>query len=152
MPGFGQGPPGARDARGGRAGGYGGSAGASVAAYLMLFLLGIAEGVVGSFQYSRMAGAVPVAALIFCALILVTCVLGSWGMLSPGGGLMPAAGWFIAAYVLAMGTPSGSVVITNSSAGAWFLFGGAVSAAVGVVVGFVRWPARRLRRYRDPGR
>jgi hypothetical protein len=152
MPGFGQGPQGPPDSRGGHPGGYGRSTGVSVAAYLMLFLLGIAEGVVGSFQYSHMAGAVPLAALIFCAVILLTCVLGGWGMLTPGGALMPAAGWFVAAFVLAMGTPSGSVVITNSSAGAWFLFGGAICAAAGVVVGFVRWPARRVRRYRDPVR
>jgi len=52
-------------------------------------------------------------------------------------------GWFITSFVLAMGTPGGSVVITNTTAGKWYLFGGSACAAAGVVFGFVRWsPAR----------
>jgi hypothetical protein len=35
------------------------------------------------------------------------------------------------------------VVITNTAAGKWYLFGGSACAAAGVVIGFVRWsPAR----------
>ena len=51
---------------------------------------------------------------------------------------MPAVGWFIASFVMAMGTPGGSIVITNSGPGKWYLFGGAV----------VR-PGRGDRRVRD---
>ena len=109
----------------------------------MLLLLGALEGLIGCFQYGRALGFFPVGAVAFAVAIGVTCVLGAWGMRRPLGGLMPAVGWFITSFVLAMGTPGGSVVITNTTAGKWYLFGGAACAAAGVVFGFVRWsPAR----------
>jgi hypothetical protein len=114
--------------------------------YAVLFLLGIGEGVVGAFQYSRGIGQFPAAALGFDVLILATCVLAAWGMRAPSAGLMPAAGWFAASFVLAMSTPGGSIVITNTTAGKWFLFGGAACAAAGVVAGFVTWSAPRAPR------
>jgi hypothetical protein len=110
-----------------------------VGGYVMLLLLGVAQGLVGSFQYSRALGSFPAAALAFDVLILVTCVLGARGMRSPLGGLMPAVGWFVTTYVLAMSTSGGSVVITNT-AGEWFLFGGSACAGVGVLVAFA-WPS-----------
>ena len=113
------------------------------ACYAMLLLLGIAEGVVGSFHYSGGLGPVPGAALGFDVLILVTCLLAAWGMYRPVAGLMPAVGWFAAAFVLAMRTPGGSIVITNTAAGKWFLFGGAACAAAGVVASFTIWSAGR---------
>jgi hypothetical protein len=114
-----------------------------VGGYIMLFLFGVGQSLVGCFQYSRALGSVPVAALAFDALILVTCVLGAWGMRSPLGGLVPAVGWFVTAYVLAMGTSGGSVVITSTGAGGkWFLFGGSVCAGAGVLIAFA-WSAAR---------
>jgi hypothetical protein len=110
-----------------------------VGGYAMLFLLGVAQSLIGCFQYSRALGSVPVAALAFALAIGVTCVLGAWGMRSPLGGLMPAVGWFVSSYVLAMGTSGGSVVISGTgSAGKWFLFGGSACAAAGVLVAFAR--------------
>ena len=114
--------------------------------YAMLFLLGIAEGVVGAFHYSGRIGPVPGAALGFAVLILVTCLLAGWGMYRPVAGLMPAVGWFAASFVLAMPTPGGSIVITNTTAGKWFLFGGAACAAAGVVASFTIWSAGHSRR------
>jgi hypothetical protein len=111
--------------------------------YVVLLALGVMEGLVGSFQYSRALGSAPVAAIAFALLIGVTCVLGAWGMHRPMGGLLPAAGWIVASFVLAMGTKSGSVVITNSGAGQWFLYGGSACAVVGALVGFVCWSPRR---------
>jgi hypothetical protein len=114
-----------------------------VGAYCMLLLVGALQGLIGCFQYGRALGSFPVGAVAFAVAIGVTCVLGAWGMRRPLGGLMPAVGWFITSFVLAMGTPGGSVVITNTTAGKWYLFGGAACAAAGVVFGFVRWsPAR----------
>jgi len=112
-------------------------------AYCMLLLLGVLEGLIGCFQYSRALGPVPAAALAFAAAIGVTCVLGAWGMRRPLGGLMPAVGWFIASFVLAMSTPGGSVVITNTGAGKWFLFGGVACAISGVLIAFLRWSPSR---------
>ena len=105
-------------------------------AFALLFVFGALEGLIGCFQYSRMLGSVPALALAFAAGIFVTCVLAAWGTRAPAGGLMPAAGWFITSFVLAMATPGGSVVITNTAAGKWFLYGGAACAAGGVVVAF----------------
>jgi Family of unknown function (DUF6113) len=115
------------------------------AAYAALFLLGAAEALVGCFQYSRSAGTVPVAALVFCALIFLTCVLGGQGMGSVIGGVVPALGWFLASLVLTMPTAGGSVIVTNSSAGKWYLYGGAVSAALGVILSFRIRPRRAAR-------
>jgi hypothetical protein len=114
--------------------------------YVVLLALGVLEGLIGSFQYSRAAGPVPVAAVAFALLIGVTIVLGAWGMHRPMGGLLPAVGWFVASFVLAMGTSGGSVLITNTSAGQWFLYGGAVCALAGVIAGFLLWSPRRLPR------
>jgi hypothetical protein len=118
-----------------------------VGGYVMLLLLGVGQGLIGCFQYSRALGTVPAGALAFDALILVTCVLGAWGMRSPLGGLMPAVGWFVTSYVLAMGTSGGSVVITNTGAGKWYLYGGSVCAGAGVLIAFA-WSSAA----RKPGR
>lgn len=105
-------------------------------AYAALFLLGVVEGVIGCFQYSRSVGPVPVAALAFCIAIFLTCLLAAWGMGSPLGGLVPALGWFVASLVLSLPTAAGSVIITSTAAGKWYLYGGAVSAGLGMVLSF----------------
>jgi hypothetical protein len=110
-----------------------------VGGYVMLLLFGVLQGLVGCFQFSRSLGTFPVAALAFPAGIGVTCVLSAWGMRRPLGGLMPGVGWFITSFVLAMGTPGGSIVITNTTAGKWFLFGGSICVAAGVVIAFALW-------------
>ena len=109
--------------------------------YLALFAFGIAQGLVGSFYYG--AGPAPLAAVGFDAAILATCLLGAWGTQHSLGGFTPAVGWFIATFVLASGTSGGSVIITASSAGEVFLFGGAVGAMIGVVAGYTLWARRR---------
>lgn len=105
--------------------------------YPALFLFGLAQGVIGAFYYG--VGPAPLVALGFDVCILGTCLLGAWATQSAFGGFAPAAGWFIATFVLASGTSAGSVIVTASSAGEWFLFGGAVAAMIGVVGGFTLW-------------
>jgi Family of unknown function (DUF6113) len=109
------------------------------AVYGVLFLLGAFEGLIGSFQYSRTAGSVPVAAIVSCAVILATCLLGAWATRSVSGALAPAAGWIIASFVLSMPVSNGSVIITDSTAGQWYLYGGTLSAAGGVALSFGGW-------------
>jgi hypothetical protein len=120
-------------------------------AYAALFVLGAAEGLLGCFQYSHTVGSVPAAALVFCVLIFLTCLLGGRGMSSPLGAIVPALGWFLASLVLTMPTASGSVIVANTSAGKWYLYGGAVSAALAVVLTFLGRPGR-TRRTRWAGR
>jgi uncharacterized protein DUF6113 len=102
------------------------------AGYLLLFLLGALQGLIGSFQFPHSVGSVPVAALAFCLLILLTCLLAGRGMGSALGALAPAVGWLVASLVLSLPTPGGSVVVTNSAAGKWYLYGGTVCASLGV--------------------
>jgi hypothetical protein len=115
----------------------------AVGGYVMLLLLGALEGLIGSFQYSRALGSAPAAAVAFAVLIGVTCVLGAWGTHRPLGGFMPAVGWLLTSFLLSSSTSGGSVLITNTAAGKWFLFGGTICAAAGVVTGFVRWSPKR---------
>ena len=105
----------------------------TAAAYTALFLAGVVEGLIGSFQYSRLA---PVAAIGFCVLLLATCLLGAWAMRTISGALFPAVGWLVASFVLSMPVSGGSVIITNSTAGKWYLYGGTVSALSGIALAF----------------
>ena len=107
--------------------------------YGILLLLGAAEAMIGSFEYSWMAGPVPAAALGCCAAILLTCLLAGWAMRSLAGAMVPALAWIIVSFVLAMPDAPGSVIITNTPAGMWYLYGGAVSAAIGIAAAFAIW-------------
>jgi hypothetical protein len=111
----------------------------TAAAYTALFLAGVVEGLIGSFQYSRL---VPVAAIGFCVLLLATCLLGAWAMRTISGALWPAVGWIVASFVLSMPVSGGSVIITNSAAGKWYLWGGTVCAVSGVALSFGLWARR----------
>ena len=57
------------------------------AAYTALFLAGVVQGLIGSFQYSRNA---PFGAIVFSVVLLATCLLGAWAMRSVSGALCPA--------------------------------------------------------------
>jgi hypothetical protein len=128
-----------------REAGDGGAPAVTAGAYLALFLLGLVLGLIGTFQYSR--GPAPLLSVLFDLAILATCVLGSRGMRSAAGGVLPAAGWFVVTLVLSSGSGGGSILITDSTAGKWFLFGGALTAAAGAVYAFARWSrSSRLRR------
>jgi hypothetical protein len=108
----------------------------TVAANTALFLVGAVEGLIGSFQYSRSA---PAGAIGFCLLLLATCLLGAWAMRSVSGALWPAVGWIIASYVLSMPVSGGSVIIANTTAGKWYLYGGAVSSLAGIALSLGGW-------------
>jgi hypothetical protein len=49
---------------------------------------------------------------------------------------MPAFGWILASFVMSLPASNGSVIITNTAAGKWFLYGGALSTVVGVALSF----------------
>ena len=111
----------------------------TVAVYVVLFVLGAVEGLIGSFQYSAVAGSVPVAALVCCVVLLATCLLAAWAMRSVSGAFAPAAGWLVASFLLSLPVSSGSVIITNTTAGQWYLYGGTLCAAIGVAASFGPW-------------
>jgi hypothetical protein len=109
---------------------------ATGAVYGALVLLGAVEGLIGSFQYGHTAGPVPLAAIVSCLVILATCLLASWAVRSVTGALMPAFGWILASFVMSLPASNGSVIITNSAAGKWYLYGGTLSTVVGVALSF----------------
>lgn len=109
----------------------------TVGAYIALLLLGAVEALIGVFQYSR--GAAGLVAIGFALAIGLTCILGGWGMRTAAGGVLPAVGWFVVALILGASGAGGSVLVTDTAAGKWFLFGGAVCAAAGAIVAFAKW-------------
>jgi hypothetical protein len=112
----------------------------TVATYAALFLAGAVEGLIGSFQYSRAA---PEGAIGFALLLLATGLVAAWAMRSISGALAVAAGWLLASFVLSMPVSGGSVIIANTAAGKWYLYGGTV-AAIGAVLGPFVVSMRRL--------
>ncbi len=121
----------------------------NAAVYLVLFVLGAIQGVIGSFQYSQ--SPVPLVAIVFDVAIFATCVLAGWGLRSLAGGLLPAIGWIIASFVLSMPSSNGSVIIANTTAGKWYLYGGAVATLAGATITFVLWARRQPRQPRPRG-
>ena len=72
-------------------------------------------------------------------------MLASWGMRTYAAGILPALGWIITSFILAMPRPNGSVIISATSAGEWYLYGGALAAAVGAATSFFIWTRSRSR-------
>jgi Family of unknown function (DUF6113) len=115
----------------------------TVVGYVLLFVLGALQGMIGSFNYGR--SPVPLVAIILAVVIFATCVLAGWGMGTFGGGLAPALGWIIASFVLSMGRPNGSIIITGTSAGEWYLYGGSLAAVTGAAAAYILWARARPR-------
>jgi Family of unknown function (DUF6113) len=105
--------------------------------YVVIFVFGGVQGVVGSFQYSQPP--VPVIAILLAVTIFATCVLCGWGTMTFSGALAPAAGWLLASFYLSMGTHQGSVIITNTTAGKWYLYGGALAVVASLLANFALW-------------
>jgi hypothetical protein len=122
----------------------------TVGGYIALLLVGVVQGLIGTFWYSQGPGVLlPV---LFDAVILATCVLGAWGMRTALGGMLPAVGWFVMTLVLSGNSAGGTVIVADTAAGKWFLYGGSLCAAAGAVYGFARWSrASREHRARSRG-
>src|SRR5579859_995270 len=108
----------------------------AVGAYGVLFVAGAVEGMIGSFQYGRVPKPVPAVALACCAAILLTCLLAAWAMRSVSGALLPGMGWIVASFVLSMPVANGTVIITATTPGKWFLYGGTLSVVAAVIASF----------------
>ena len=116
----------------------------TAAGYLVLFVLGAFQGLIGCFQYSRAPA--PLIAIVLVVIIFGTCVACGWGVGTFAAGLLPAVGWILASFILAMGRPNGSVIITATAAGEWYLYGGALGCVLGSVAAYFT----RLRRSLPP--
>lgn len=112
--------------------------------YLLLFVLGALQGLIGSFQFSQSPA--PLIAILLVVIVLATCVGGGWGMGTFAGALAPAVGWILASFIMAMGRQNGSVVITATAAGEWYLYGGALACLIGCLSAIFH----RIRRQAPP--
>ena len=106
----------------------------TVAGYVMLFVLGALQGMIGSFHYSQ--SPTPLIAILLVVIIFLTCAGAGWGVGTFGAGLLPGVGWILASFIISMPRPNGSVVITASAAGEWYLYGGAIACVAGCLATF----------------
>jgi hypothetical protein len=102
-------------------------------AYGVLAVLGVLLGVIGSFEFSWQAGSVPVAAIVLSVVNLAAFRAAGWAMESRLGAAVPAILWMIVLLVLASRRPEGDLVVTGTTAGYVYMFGGAVAALVAIV-------------------
>jgi hypothetical protein len=116
-------------------------------AYALLLVLGLVEGLIGSFTYSAWTlGSFPAAALLLCVILLATCVFGTWGMTSVGGAIVPALGWIVASFALDSPSRQGSVVVAAVPSGELYLYGGSVAALLAIAAAFALWIRRAGRK------
>jgi hypothetical protein len=106
----------------------------TAAGYVMLFVLGALQGMIGSFHYSQ--SPTPLIAILLVVIIFLTCAGAGWGVGTFGAGLLPGVGWILASFIISMPRPNGSVVITASAAGEWYLYGGAIACVAGCLATF----------------
>jgi hypothetical protein len=111
-------------------------------AYLLLFVFGLLQGMIGSFHYSQSPA--PLLAILLAVIIGATCLACGWGLGTFSGGVVPALGWLAASFILASPRPNGSVLITATAAGMWYLYGGALACLIGSV-GSITFRATRPR-------
>jgi hypothetical protein len=111
--------------------------------YLLLLVLGALQGFIGSFQYGQSPA--PLVAIVLAVIIFVTCAGCGWGIGTFAAGLLPAVGWIIVSFLLAMPKSNGSVIITATAPGEWYLYGGALGCAAGALTTFVTRTRRSLR-------
>jgi Family of unknown function (DUF6113) len=106
-------------------------------AYALLLVFGVVQGLIGSFEYSAWTiGSFPAAAILFCLILLASCVFGSWGMSSVAGAILPALGWIVASFVLDSPSRQGSVIVAAVPSGEWYLYGGAIACVAGCLATF----------------
>lgn len=104
------------------------------AAYGVLVVLGLFLGVVTSFQFSWTAGSVPVAAVLLTLVEFAAFRLAGWAMESKLGVAALAVPWLIVVVLLSTRRPEGDLVVTGTTAGYVFIFGGSIAAVVAVAV------------------
>jgi hypothetical protein len=101
--------------------------------YGVLAVLGVLLGVIGSFEFSWQLAGVPVAAIFLSLVNLAAFRAAGWAMESKLGAVIPAALWMIILVVLSSRRPEGDLVVTGTTPGYVYMFGGAVAALAAIV-------------------
>jgi hypothetical protein len=102
------------------------------ALYGVLAVLGLLLGVIGSFEFGWSAGGFPVAALVWSLVNLAVFRAAGWALNGKLGATVPAVFWLIAVLVLSSRRPEGDLVVTGTTPGYVFIFGGAIAAVIAV--------------------
>lgn len=104
------------------------------AVYGVLFVLGIFLGIYGAFFFSVSLWVLPAGAIAGIVVNFVACRVAGLVMRTRMGAALPAAGWLLAVVVLAAKRSEGSLIITGTTAGYVFLFGGTAAAVAAVMM------------------
>ncbi|GAA4631402.1 hypothetical protein GCM10023196_060710 [Actinoallomurus vinaceus] len=102
-------------------------------AYGVLAVLGLLLGLVGSFEFSWTAGSVPVAAILLSLIEFGAFRLAGWGMEGRLGVAAMAVPWLIVVVMLSSRRPEGDLIVTGTTGGYVFIFGGAIAAVAAAV-------------------
>ncbi|MCD0447945.1 DUF6113 family protein [Actinocorallia sp. API 0066] len=100
------------------------------ALYGLLAVGGALVGLIGAFQYNR--------SILVCLLVVAFTFLAvrgaGWASGARTGALVPAVAWVVTTGALSVSRPEGDVIVTNSTGGLLFLFGGVVAALAAVLL------------------
>lgn len=100
--------------------------------YGLLAVLGVLLGLIGSFEFAWEFGGVPAAALLLSVANLAVFRAAGWAMESKLGAAVPAVLWMVVLFALSSRRPEGDLVVTGTTAGYVYMFGGAVAAVVAI--------------------
>ncbi|TNY35163.1 DUF6113 family protein [Thermomonospora catenispora] len=100
--------------------------------YLMLVMLGLLLGVLGSLHHGWSVGKVPVAAIALIAVNFAVCRLAGWGMGGKLGAAAPWTAWTAVVILASADRAEGDLLIAGDLAGYVFLIGGMVSGGLAV--------------------
>lgn len=101
-------------------------------AYGVLVVVGVALGLIGSFEFSWTVGDVPVAALGLTAVNLAAFRLAGWAMHGKLGAVVAAVPWMLVTVILSGRRPEGDLIVTGTVAGYIYIFGGSIAAVAAV--------------------
>lgn len=102
-------------------------------AYGLFAVLGVLLGLIGSFEFSWQLGGVPVAAIFLSLVNLAAFRAAGWAMERKLGAVVPAVVWMIILVVLSSRRPEGDLVVTGTTPGYVYMFGGAVAALAAII-------------------
>jgi Family of unknown function (DUF6113) len=101
-------------------------------AYVVLVVVGTLVGIIGSFEFSWSIWGIPFAAILLSLANFGIFWTAGWAMRSKVAPAVTFAPWMIIVIVLSMQRPEGDLVITGTTGGYLFMFGGAIAGAAGI--------------------
>lgn len=106
----------------------------SVAAYLVLALLGFAYGLFGAFHQDWTVGTWPLPAIGLCVVLFGLVYGAGFGMGSKLGAVVPAAVWMVVTFVMSSKQSEGDLVVPGTTAGYVYIIGGMVAALLAIAL------------------